>query len=144
MDYRKWFKISLYLGTILLFVSILYFSWLIIKGVPFQYFEIFFNLLPGLILIFLGYFGPVLFDRSSQFPTAIFCPRCNGLTDKNPCTHCGWDILDPSPPSSAKNDAIQEGEKEKGLKKQLIEFISRRKVILFLILTFILILIFFK
>lgn len=44
-----------------------------------------------LVVVFIYFF----YSGSSieKFPEAVLCPRCKNLTDQNPCSHCGFDLL---------------------------------------------------
>jgi hypothetical protein len=142
MNYAKWFRYAFYCGLAFLCLGLTYYLRLFLRGSSFNLVDAFLNLLPSLLLMFIGYRGPSLFEPSSQFPEPVFCPHCNNLTDKTPCTHCGKNVLQP-PTKENEKAKIKTNEDNQKMDRGFMR-VHARYLVYFLIIVFIIILFWLK
>lgn len=90
MNYRKWARWVLVLGIFSLAVSLIYYFGL---GKQSTWTNLIWQLIPSLLLIVLGIWGPRILGMVQHFPEPVACPRCKNLTDQTPCGHCGYNFL---------------------------------------------------
>lgn len=120
MGSSRFFKFLKLIGFLFYTAVFLYTLWQHSQGFEIDFFKFTRQSLPFIAMILIGYIGPSLFIENEQLPHPALCPHCQQMTDKNPCSHCGQDILEDPEQYKARQE-----EDFRSIPKKIISKITR-------------------